>query len=250
MAMDILESVEKRKSIRAFKPDPVPQPILQEIMERSLRAPSWGNTQPWDLIVVAGSKLEEIKQGFTAKAGQDTNPDIARPQEFPEPYASRRRPMVRPPQAAPGGQQQPPPPSEGEIAFRPDAEPRGQWDTRVGHVRDLMANQDTFTWAIVAISFAVQGGLFGIYFQGADPSGHLALPLAGLAAAFVFLLFVARSNWYMTTYMRLLRGTHREEYQIRAPHFPWSATSVMYGAHSVLALTWLVLLVSYLCACP
>ena len=147
-------------------------------------------------------------------------------------------------------QQQPPPPSEGEIAFRPDAEPRGQWDTRVGHVRDLMANQDTFTWAIVAISFAVQGGLFGIYFQGADPSGHLALPLAGLAAAFVFLLFVARSNWYMTTYMRLLRGTHREEYQIRAPHFPWSATSVMYGAHSVLALTWLVLLVSYLCACP
>ena len=118
MAMDILESVEKRKSVRAFKPDPVPQPILQEIMERSLRAPSWGNTQPWDLIVVGGSKLEEIKQGFTAKGGQDTNPDIARPQEFPEPYASRRRPMVRP-QAAPGtpGQQQPPPP-------RPPMNPR------------------------------------------------------------------------------------------------------------------------------
>src|SRR3990172_5567314 len=116
MAMDILESVEKRKSIRAFKPDPVPQPILKEIMERSLRAPSWGNTQPWDLLVVGGSKLEEIKQDFTDKAGQESAPDIARPQEFPEPYASRRRPMVRP-QAAPGGQQQPPPP-------RPPMNPR------------------------------------------------------------------------------------------------------------------------------
>ena len=106
--MDITESIDKRKSVRAFKPDPVPQAILKELMELALRAPSWANTQPWDFIIATGSKLEEIKQGFADKAGQDSLPDIARPQEFPEPYASRRRPVNRPPEAVPAGQQNQP----------------------------------------------------------------------------------------------------------------------------------------------
>lgn len=107
--MDIIESVEKRKTVRAFKPDPVPQSVLKELMEHALRAPSWGNTQPWDFIIAAGSKLEEIKQGFAEKTGQDSTPDIARPQDFPEPYASRRRgPGTPPPPTVPAGQPQPP----------------------------------------------------------------------------------------------------------------------------------------------
>ena len=106
--MDIVESINTRRSVRAFKPDPVPQATLKEIMELSLRAPSWGNTQPWDFIIATRNKLEEIKQGFADKAGQDSTPDIARPQDFPEPYASRRRPANRPPVAASAGQQNPP----------------------------------------------------------------------------------------------------------------------------------------------
>jgi nitroreductase len=89
--MDVVESINLRKSIRAFKPDPVSQTILEKIMELALRAPSWGNSQPWDFIIVTGDKLEELKRGFDAKAGQESMPDIARPQEFPEPYATRRR---------------------------------------------------------------------------------------------------------------------------------------------------------------
>ena len=107
--MDIIESLNTRRSVRAFKPDPVPQSTLKELMDLALRAPSWGNTQPWDFIIAAGSKLEAIRQGFTDKAGQDSTPDVARPQEFPEPYASRRRPPQanRPPEAAPAAQQTP-----------------------------------------------------------------------------------------------------------------------------------------------
>ncbi|MFC2022424.1 nitroreductase family protein, partial [Chloroflexota bacterium] len=41
--MDIVEAIRYRKSIRAFKPDVVPQEILKEIMELALRAPSWAN---------------------------------------------------------------------------------------------------------------------------------------------------------------------------------------------------------------
>jgi len=89
--MDIVEAIHQRKSIRAFKPDPVPKSILREIMEVALRAPSWANTQPWELAVVAGNKLEEIRQAFLEKAGGESNPDLPGPRGFPEPYGSRVR---------------------------------------------------------------------------------------------------------------------------------------------------------------
>jgi nitroreductase len=87
--MDLVEAIRERKSIRAFKPDPVPMDILKEIFEQALRAPSWANTQPWELAIVTGKQLKEIKEGFLAKGEQIPAPDIARPYEFPEPYSFR-----------------------------------------------------------------------------------------------------------------------------------------------------------------
>lgn len=95
--MDIVEAVHQRKSIRAFKPDPVPRQVLREILELALRAPSWGNTQPWEFAIATGKKLEEIRQAFVERAGtgaQD-NPDIPRPRGFPQPYDTRYRAVGR-----------------------------------------------------------------------------------------------------------------------------------------------------------
>lgn len=89
--MDIVEAINKRKSIRAFKPDPIPQKILKEIVELALRAPSWGNTQPWELAVVTGPKLEEIKRAFVTRVDESHQPDVTAPLQFPDPYGSRRR---------------------------------------------------------------------------------------------------------------------------------------------------------------
>ena len=95
--MEIVEAINQRKSIRAFKSDPVAQEILKEVMELALRAPSYDNTQPWEFAIVAGKKLEEIKQAFVKKAEEGRNPDtdIPRPREFPEPYDTRRRTIGR-----------------------------------------------------------------------------------------------------------------------------------------------------------
>ena len=95
--MDIDQAIEQRKSIRAFKSDPVPKEILKEIMELALRAPSWGNTQPWEFAIVTGKKLEEIRQAFAEKAAEaaEDNPDIPRPREFPQPYDTRYRVVGR-----------------------------------------------------------------------------------------------------------------------------------------------------------
>jgi len=95
--VDIDQAIEQRKSIRAFKSDPVPKEILKEIMELALRAPSWGNTQPWEFAIVTGKKLEEIRQAFADKAAEaaEDNPDIPRPREFPQPYDTRYRVVGR-----------------------------------------------------------------------------------------------------------------------------------------------------------
>ncbi len=70
--MDVLDAIQSRKSIRAFKPDPVPKETIDKILEISQRAPSGTNTQPWHVYVCTGA----VKQAITddvlemAKAGQ------------------------------------------------------------------------------------------------------------------------------------------------------------------------------------
>ena len=92
--MDIAEALHTRRSIRAFKPDPVPKRILKEIMELALRAPSWANTQPWEFALVGGNKLNEIRQAYTERSEEQANSDLKLPREFPEPYNSRRRTLA------------------------------------------------------------------------------------------------------------------------------------------------------------
>jgi nitroreductase len=95
MKMEIFEAVKTRKTIRCFKPDPVPMEILKNILETALQAPSWANTQPWELIVVGGSKFETIKKIFLEKSGAEAAMDVPRPQEFPEPFLSRIQALVK-----------------------------------------------------------------------------------------------------------------------------------------------------------
>ena len=63
--MDILEAITARKSIRGFKPDPVPKEVIAEILTAARRAPSSVNTQPWEVTVVTGKPLEELKRANT-----------------------------------------------------------------------------------------------------------------------------------------------------------------------------------------
>ncbi len=59
--MDVLDAIKSRKSIRAFKPDPVPRETLAEILAISQRAPSGTNTQPWHTWICTG----EVKDAIT-----------------------------------------------------------------------------------------------------------------------------------------------------------------------------------------
>ena len=50
--MDVLEAVKTRRSIRKYRPEPIPDDKLEMIFEAARQAPSAGNRQPWHFIVV------------------------------------------------------------------------------------------------------------------------------------------------------------------------------------------------------
>jgi nitroreductase len=60
--MDLIKAIEERKSIRAFKPDPIPRERLEEILTLATRAPSAINLQPWEFIVVMGEEKERLSR--------------------------------------------------------------------------------------------------------------------------------------------------------------------------------------------
>jgi nitroreductase len=93
MCMDVERAIRERKSIRAFKDDPVPDMLLRSIINSALLAPSWGNTQPWEVFVVTGKKLVQLKKAFANKfeTNQPTNPDFPLPTEWPEECLRRHK---------------------------------------------------------------------------------------------------------------------------------------------------------------
>jgi len=72
--MDLIEAVQSRRSIRGFKPDPVPKEVLSEILEIASRAPSAMNTQPWEVTVLTGQVLEDIKRGTMERLNSGATP--------------------------------------------------------------------------------------------------------------------------------------------------------------------------------
>jgi nitroreductase len=56
-----------RRSIRGYKPSPVPRSLIREVIEVAMRAPSSYNTQPWNFYVVTGEPLDRIRAGNTER---------------------------------------------------------------------------------------------------------------------------------------------------------------------------------------
>lgn len=61
--MDFYEVIRTRRSIRSYKPDPIPNDVLMRILEAARIAPSGSNRQPWKFILV---KNEELKKKLAA----------------------------------------------------------------------------------------------------------------------------------------------------------------------------------------
>ena len=68
--MNVRDAVASRYSCRAFLPTPVPENTIREIIELAVRAPSAGNMQPWRIDVIAGKKVEALKDLLRPRMGE------------------------------------------------------------------------------------------------------------------------------------------------------------------------------------
>src|SRR4030067_3175349 len=58
--MDLLKVIMERKTIRAFKPDPISKERIEEILKLAINAPSAINLQPWEFNVTTGEEKERL----------------------------------------------------------------------------------------------------------------------------------------------------------------------------------------------
>jgi len=84
-AMNVIDAIESRRSIRAFKPEPVSREVLLKILAAANWSPSWADTQPWEVYVAGGEPLGRIRRRFLARFEDGVAPanDVQRPQEWP-----------------------------------------------------------------------------------------------------------------------------------------------------------------------
>ncbi|RYY27417.1 MAG: nitroreductase [Sphingomonadales bacterium] len=91
-----LESFEtiagRRRSVRAFLPDPVDRAVIERAVAAAGTAPSSCNTQPWKLHIVSGEKLARLRDALidVAKAGTPTSPEVEHAQPYREQYRDRQ----------------------------------------------------------------------------------------------------------------------------------------------------------------
>ncbi len=83
--MDITDALYSRYSTRAFKPDPVDRETITKILEAATRAPSWANTQPWEIFVAGGDVLNRLRHAYLENfhKGVTGESDLPRPQQWP-----------------------------------------------------------------------------------------------------------------------------------------------------------------------
>jgi nitroreductase len=60
--MDVDQIIAERKSIRAFKKDPLPRELIEEVLQQAIQAPSAINLQPWEFTIVLGEEKERLSR--------------------------------------------------------------------------------------------------------------------------------------------------------------------------------------------
>jgi nitroreductase len=94
-ALTVEEAVRTRRSVRAFRPDPVPRETVEKILDLARFAPNGSNIQPWHVYVVAGQTRDRVCADIlAAEAAEEPGHDEEYqyyPLDWFEPLLTRRR---------------------------------------------------------------------------------------------------------------------------------------------------------------
>lgn len=88
--MNVCDAVAARRSIRAFLNTPVDNDLIRTLLEKSARAPSGGNVQPWQVHVINGSRMNDFQQHLAQRDPREQPAYEIYPKELPSPYRDSR----------------------------------------------------------------------------------------------------------------------------------------------------------------
>jgi nitroreductase len=95
MTNSIDRAITTRRSVRRFLPTPIPRDVIAEILDAAARARSGTNMQPWRGHVLVGAVKDQlcaaVQSVFDAEETGHRREVQYYPDEFFEPYLSRRR---------------------------------------------------------------------------------------------------------------------------------------------------------------
>ena len=95
LTMTLGETMFTQRAIRRFRPEPIPDADLQDILEAAIRAPNGGNTQPWHFLVIKDpdlrAKLAELYHAAWWAKRRDQG--IMGPEDIPPGKNSQRSAM-------------------------------------------------------------------------------------------------------------------------------------------------------------
>ena len=92
MIAELAELWSQRRSMRAFRPEPIPVDDLRAMFAAAQYAPSWCNIQPWRVAVTMPPKTAELSAALVtaAKSGLP-HADVPFPLDYPPPYKDHRK---------------------------------------------------------------------------------------------------------------------------------------------------------------
>jgi nitroreductase len=88
--MNVSEAVASRHSIRAFLDQPVDSGLLRALLEKSARAPSGGNVQPWRVFLLNGDAMPRFRAFLKTQAGREAPAYAIYPDNLKSPYRDSR----------------------------------------------------------------------------------------------------------------------------------------------------------------
>lgn len=59
--------LRSRRSVRDFRPDPIPQALLDAVLDDARQAPSWSNTQPYRIAIASGEIRQRLQAEWTRR---------------------------------------------------------------------------------------------------------------------------------------------------------------------------------------
>src|SRR5215469_5975689 len=92
--MDVYEAVTSRRAVRGFTEEPVSREVLERVLSAAAWSPSGSNIQPWNIYVMTGAPLAELKTLAVERVAHGDPCDERQYEMYPpalkSPYGERR----------------------------------------------------------------------------------------------------------------------------------------------------------------